>query len=253
MLLRFMAYANNVLSNNSCMNINRKEVHIFGIAFLLSLIAYLYVISFVANEIINLRLSQTFGFLSIIFLFLASVGSTISKKLSNKNLIAYFSSRATFGFCSLYFAILHSTISFFKLLKGFGGIKYLPSIYLIPIILGGIALLIMLILGLLSYKNISQKIPSVKTSAKALSNLLLFVALFHMVSIGSHFRNGHILGISFLFLFIWLIYFKIEDLKSFLEKKDFSNNRIQYIVIGFWIVFLLLLYWFSILLHGSHV
>ena len=104
-----------------------------------------------AGNLQNIRLEQIYGFVSLFLLFLALLATPLTKAVSNLPLKdGFLHSRRAIGVLAFYYAFLHVLISFFKQLDGFRGLKYLDDKYLVSIVAGMTALLILMLMALTS-------------------------------------------------------------------------------------------------------
>lgn len=126
---------------------SRKLILLFS--FLLSIFVFLYIDSTTGTDnLLKIRLSQYFALIATVYLYLALLASPLYSVFPNfpyKPL--YIRARRALGQSAFYFATLHACISFFGLLGGFAGLKFLTTSYLQAISLSFSAYLILAVMA----------------------------------------------------------------------------------------------------------
>jgi len=144
-----------------------------------------------AGSLQTIRIEQTFGFLSLILLYLAILASPLTKVFSNlPGKEAYLHARRAIGVSTFYYAFLHVYITFFQQLDGFSGIKYLNHKYSMSLLLGVFALGILCIMALTSFDWI---VSHMGYKHWKLLHRLVYLAsiaiLLHVMLIGPHYEH----------------------------------------------------------------
>ena len=146
----------------------------------------------------TIRIEQTYGFLSLLFLYVAILASPLTKVFPNLSFKeAYLHARRAIGVSAFYYAFLHVYISFFKQLSGFAGIKYLDTRYSTSNLFGTIALGILFIMASTSIDWIVDALGF--KNWKLLHRLVYFACvaiIIHIVILGPHYNNLNILSIT---------------------------------------------------------
>ncbi len=144
----------------------------------------------------TIRIEQYYGFISILFLYLAILASPLTKVYPHLAIReAYLHARRAIGVLAFYYAFLHVYISFFKQLNGFTGIRFFDSKYSTSLLLGVIALAILFVLTITSL-DWAVRVMHFK-NWKLLHRLVYFASiaiLLHVIIIGPHFTNQGFLG-----------------------------------------------------------
>lgn len=139
----------------------------------------------------TIKLTQTYGLITITYLYLTLLASPLTRFFSFLPLSKqYIFARRAIGVSVFIFAMLHSYFAFFGELGGFEGIKFLGSNYLIAITLSTVSLIIITLLTLtasdwaiakLSYKKWKYLHRFVYLSA--------FLTTIHALMLGSSFTD----------------------------------------------------------------
>ena len=169
-----------------------------------------------------IRMEEIFGFASIILFYVSLIIGPFCYRFpkipGNKNI---YHARRAIGVSAFYFALLHTLITFFGQLGGFGGLLFLSGKYLLAIGTGFAALLIFAALTMTSFefaiKNMGFK------NWKFLHRFVYAAAillLLHIVLLGTHYSDlsGTISQLSF-FALALLLYFEAPRTDKWLAKK----------------------------------
>jgi len=145
-----------------------------------------------AGSLQTIRIEQTYGFLSLLLLYVAILASPLTKvfpKLPGK--AAYLHARRAIGVSAFYYAFLHAYITFFQQLSGFGGIKYLNHTYSVSL-LGGVCTLT--VLCIMAATSFDWVVDHMGYKHWKLLHRLVYVAslalLLHIMLIGPHYDKG---------------------------------------------------------------
>ena len=101
----------------------------------------------------------------------------------------FFKARPALGVSAFVFSLFHAWNSFFYLLGGFAGLSFLPNVYIVGVVLGAIALVILAAMAVASAPFVSAKMGR---WWKPLNRLVYFaglVIIFHALLLGTHFIN----------------------------------------------------------------
>lgn len=135
-------------------NNNRFYVLIF--AFLLSVfVLCLLRLNITSDQLFYIRLEQVFGFLAVVFLYIALLIAPIEKLVGKRpwvqNLLF---ARRAIGVSAAYFAALHAGIALWAQIGGVGGLAILPQKFLWALIFGAVALVILLLMAATSFNKV---------------------------------------------------------------------------------------------------
>jgi DMSO/TMAO reductase YedYZ heme-binding membrane subunit len=142
-----------------------------------------------AGSLRNSQLEQLYGFISIIYVYLALLATPLTKLFTSfHGRERYLHARRAIGVAAFYFAALHVYITFAKELGGFAGIKFLGNNYLVALVLGLVALLILLVMTVTSTDWAVKKLTFKRWK---LLHRFVYIAglavLVHVAVIGTHF------------------------------------------------------------------
>lgn len=141
-----------------------------------------------SDNLATLRYAQVFGGLAALCLYLCLLAKPLILVFPNMPGRAPISkSRKALGLCSFYFVSIHGYISFFTLLGGIEGLSFLSRNFLISVIFGITALLILLILAATSIPFFVRLLGKNWKRVHRLIYASGVLVLFHMVIIGSHY------------------------------------------------------------------
>ncbi len=180
-----------------------SRFYILATSLLLSiLIAALLRAAIPGDELYYIRVEQVFGFVSVIFLYVAVILTPLSKLLGKKPVLQkILFARRAFGVSAAYFAILHVYIVMAEQIGGLSGLGLLPSRFVVSFILGFIALVILFLMASTSFDKAIELM-----TFKRWKQLHRFVYLagvlviIHIWMIGTHAETPNIKAISILAL-----------------------------------------------------
>ena len=195
-------------------------------------------ISIPSDQLFSIRLQQTLGLLAIMYWYLALLISPLQKRLASASLMPYLLfSRRAIGVSAAYFALLHVFVALFGQIGGIGGISLLPPRFLIAVVLGFTALLILLAMAATSFdKAISfMTFPRWKFLHR-FGYLAGILAMLHVWMIGTHTSYLFLQVVAFILLsaLFWLESGRLAD---FIVKKNprLINKNVALSII-FWMI-----------------
>jgi DMSO/TMAO reductase YedYZ heme-binding membrane subunit len=152
---------------------------------------YFYLLTTInSNSLLTIRLTQTYGFCALAYLYLALLQSPLYSAFPNlPGNSLWRRARRSLGVSAWIFAILHSSNAFFFQLGGFPGLAFLGSAYIIPILYSFTALVILTLMAGTSFDFIIRKMGP---NWKRLHRLVYLAGIFilvHSLLLGSHFEN----------------------------------------------------------------
>jgi DMSO/TMAO reductase YedYZ heme-binding membrane subunit len=168
-------------------------------SFLLSILIYFW----------TNRLTDIYGIVSIVYLILVMLAGPLYRLYPEFPFKSFYrSSLGGLGISTFYFAFLHSYIGFFRVLHGFNGLSFLSNNYLLSLIFGLIALLI---LALMAGTSFTWAMKALGKKWKTLHRFIYLAGIgiiLHTIMVGSDFYDFTkpvaafiILGFTILMLF----------------------------------------------------
>lgn len=165
--------------------------YVLSLLILLSGLIYLYWHQLVPDQqLLIIRLTQTYGIVSLFLIYFSLVPGPLYEafpKLWGKAIITR--SRRAVGVAAFYYSLLHSLISFFGQLDGFAGVGFLSKNYLISLILGLIALVILSVMTLTSFDYWVKKLGKWWKFIHRFVYVAAWAILIHVLIIGTHFSE----------------------------------------------------------------
>ncbi|HSW87835.1 MAG TPA: ferric reductase-like transmembrane domain-containing protein [Candidatus Saccharimonadales bacterium] len=172
--------------------LRNSRFYILAISVLLSAGIALFIQSTVtAQQLQTIRIEQTYAFVSLVYLYITLLIGPFFYTFAN----AFFREKAmhmrrAIGVGAFYFAFLHVIISFFGQLHGFAGFAFLGIDFLIPILIGLAALIL---LFLLTITSLDYAIKKMHFKNWKLLHRTVYIAgvliLAHTVMLGTHFGD----------------------------------------------------------------
>ncbi len=145
-----------------------------------------------AGDLRLIRLQQTYGFIGIIFLYVAVLATPLTKLYNNLPYRQqYLHLRRAIGVSAFYFAVLHGSIAFFGQLGGVQGVAFLTGRYQLALGLGLIGLLVLTAMAITSFDRAIDRMGF--KNWKKLHRLVYLASiaiLLHVVMLGTHFAYG---------------------------------------------------------------
>ena len=174
-----------------------------------------------------IRIEQSFGFVSILLLYIALLASPLTKVFPNLSFKdGYIHARRAIGVMAFYFAFLHTYLTFYKQLNGFTGIQYYNSKYSLSLLLGTIGFGILLILTITS---LDWAVSTLRFKNWKLLHRLVYIAgltvLLHIVIIGPHYVGlGFVSALSYVGVVILLLLEAMRIRIAFLDRKKVASK-----------------------------
>jgi DMSO/TMAO reductase YedYZ heme-binding membrane subunit len=204
----------------------RSNIRFYVLSFsvILSILAYLWIEATIAQNTLRIiRLTQAYALISLAYLYITLLASPFCLEFKTFPFRAQFirARRAT-GVSVFYFGTLHACLAFFGQLKGFGGLGFLASKYLLAISLSFIALLIFLSMAVTAIDRVIKKMTYPKWK---LLHRFIYLAgllvLIHALMLGTHFSDlyGAIPQIFFLAV-SFLLFLEGKRIDAYLRKKQ---------------------------------
>jgi len=184
--------------------LNNSRFFVLVSSFFISLIVISFVRLQTANDqVFYIRSEQIFGFLSIIYWYVALIISPLGYVIGKQRLVHVAFARRAIGVSAFYFASLHMTIALWGQLGGINGLVHLPDSFRLSIFGGFVALFILFLMAMTSF----DKVISFMTFRrwKWLHRLVYgggVLAILHIWSVGTHLSYSPIQIIAFIALSI---------------------------------------------------
>lgn len=184
-------------------------------------------ISIPSDQLFGIRLQQTFGLLAVLYWYSALLISPLQKRFSPSTFTPYLVfSRRGIGVSGAYFALLHVLVSLFGQIGGFAGIFLLPPRFLVAILLGFGALLILLAMAATSFDKVIalMTFPRWKLLHR-FGYLAGILAMLHVWMIGTHMSYGWLQILAFILLST-LFWLEADRLAGTISKKfSFTHKK----------------------------
>ena len=174
-----------------------------------------------------IRIEQSFGFVSILLLYVALLASPLTKVFPSPSFKdGYIHARRAIGVMAFYYAFLHTYLTFYKQLNGLTGIQYYNSKYSLSLLLGTIGLGILLILTITS---LDWAVNTLRFKNWKLIHRLVYIAgltiLLHIIIIGPHYTDlGFVSVMSYVGVAILLLLEAIRIRLSYLNRKKVARK-----------------------------
>lgn len=108
-----------------------------------------------SDELFQIRTQQIFGFLSLVFWYVALITSPMSKLFGKQGFMGYLLfSRRAIGVSAAYFALLHAVVSFWGQLGGFAKFGILPDPFQWSLVFGLVGLLVLGVMAATSFDKV---------------------------------------------------------------------------------------------------
>lgn len=173
--------------------VNNSRFYILITSFFLSIGLFCYLRIVIPDDRLwIIRSEQTFGFMSIVYWYIALSISPLTKVIGQKSWTPYliFGRRAV-GVSAAYYAILHFAIAFWPQLGGLASLGLFPRQFLLSLALGFISLLILCAMAATSFDRVI-KIMTFRCWKwlHRLTYLAGVAVIVHVWMIGTHTANS---------------------------------------------------------------
>ena len=226
-------------------DLKNSRFYILSTAVLLSIfIACVCRVATPTDILYYIRVQQIFGGLSALYLYVALIISPLSYVYGKDVLRQLIHARRAIGVSAAYFALLHSSVAIFGQIGGINQLQYLPSLFIWSFVLGGFALVILVIMAATSF-DVVIKIMTPKRW-KLLHRLVYLSGLAiiaHVWSIATHMAYYGIQLVSFalIALLLGLEAIRITDRLAVRIKSLNSTDYYLTIFLTLWVSSLVLL------------
>ena len=184
--------------------LNNSRFYVLASSILLSIAVLAWLrLQIPSDQLFYIRTQQVFGFLCIIYWYIALIISPIGYVIGKQRTKHLEFVRRAIGVSAFYFALLHAVIALWGQLGGVGQLQFLPSLFKWSLLGGAIALSILLIMAATSF----DKVVSFMTFRwwKWLHRLVYaggILVILHIWSIGTHLAYSNIQIAAFIALII---------------------------------------------------
>ena len=236
-------------------NVRNIRLIIYVTTFLVVATVYIYIQNtFKTEELRNIRLSQSYALLSVTYLYFTLLASPLYASFPDfpaKPL--YIKARKALGLSAFSFALFHVFISFFRLLGGFEGLKFLSQDYIPPILIGFTSLIVLSILALTSIPTIVKKLGKYWKPLHRIVYLLGISILVHAMMIGTHFSSlSDTIPQAITIALAVLLVLEIIRIEKYVNSKwTFIPHYTASVILSSILLFLYLVYGIP-LLQGNH-
>lgn len=209
------------------------------------------------DQLFYIRTGQLYGFISIVFLYAALIVSPLKRVFGGQRRWVQNMefARRGIGVSAAYFALLHAAIAFVSQVGGFGGLTLLPGRFVLALVFGVTALVVLLLMASTSF----DKVITFMTFRKwkwlhrfvYLGSLLI---VLHVWMIGTHAAQQWVQVATFIPLSIlfgleaWTIMGKVSDNHPVFKSKDYFWT----LVFCIWLVLSLGLFMLPAMVRNYH-
>lgn len=209
------------------------------------------------DQLYYIRLEQVFGFLSVVYLYVAVIASPLSKVVGEKRSAMRYLlfARRAIGVSAAYFAALHALIALLAQIGGFSELGLLPERFVWSLAFGAFSLVVLLIMAATSFDKVIAFMTPPRW--KLLHRLIYaggILIILHVWMIGTHvvYPWVKISGLVALAIFFGLESWRITNN---LAKRFQGLNHKDYMIvlaINIWAVWIALLLILPSLVNNHH-
>ncbi len=196
-----------------------------------------------SGPLLLIRLTQTYALLALSYLYFALLATPLYLVFPRFPFQAlYLKARRALGVSAFLFAALHGTIALFGLLGGPLKLIFLNSNYLIPVIFGQIALLILFIMAIVSFDYAVYKLGKKWKLIHRFVYLAGLLILLHFLMIGSHFERPTLIFLIYTNAITILLTLEAIRFNRFIKEKFSRATRFFFLFLTFSIFLLYISY-----------
>lgn len=168
--------------------LNNSRFYVLVSTVILSIAVFCYLRIMVGDDqLLAIRTQQVFGFLCIVYWYVALIISPLGYVIGKPKLRHLAFARRAIGVSAFYFAVLHGAIALFGQLGGIGALGSLPDVFKWALLAGAIALTILGLMAATSFDVVVKKMTYRKW--KWLHRFVYFagvLVILHVWMIGTH-------------------------------------------------------------------
>ncbi len=168
--------------------LNNSRFYVLAFSILLSIVVFSYFrITIQDDQLLAIRTQQVFGFLCLVYWYVALVISPLGNVIGKEKLRHWAFARRAIGVSAFYFAALHGGIALFGQLGGIENLGSLPDIFKWSLLAGAGALFILGLMAATSFNSVVQYMTYRKW--KWLHRFVYFagvLVIIHVWMIGTH-------------------------------------------------------------------
>lgn len=206
--------------------VNNTRFYILAFSLSISIFVVSYLRTTIsADALYMIRVQQTFGFLALIYWYIALLATPLSSVLGKNGFMAhYLHSRRALGVSGAYFAVLHMLFGVFGQLGGPANLLVLPSRFQLAIILGGIGLVVLLAMAATSFDKVIKYMTFPRWKwLHRLAYPAIILVLIHVWIIGTHLSDNAFRA-AILSVIIVLVVLESWRISKNIEKKSESED-----------------------------
>lgn len=183
-----------MLSKGTIKNLpNNSRFYILLAATLLSILVCCWLRAHIASDqLFYIRTEQVYGLFSVCFVYTALLISPAQKVIGKPDWMRrLLFARRAIGVSAAYFAVLHVTVAIWGQMGGLRGIALLPAVFAWPLVFGGVALAVLLVMAATSFDKVITYMTF--TRWKWLHRLVYgagILIVLHVWVIGTHVAYG---------------------------------------------------------------
>ncbi len=205
---------------------NNLRFYVLCFTLLISLVAVgILRLTISSDQLFYIRLEQVYGFISVVYLYIALCISPLSKIVGERgSMKQVIFARRAIGVSSAYFATLHISVALWGQIGGLNGLGLLPNRFKISFALGAVAFFILLAMAATSFDKVIKFMTLSRW--KWLHRLIyggLILIILHVWMIGTHVAYTGVQIAAFIAL---SIFFGLESYRVVLKISS-TYQRLQ--------------------------
>lgn len=203
-----------------------SRFYVLAITVLISVGVFAYLrVSIQDDQLLAIRTQQVFGFLSLMYLYIALIISPLGYVIGKERVRHLAFARRAIGVSTFYFAALHGGIALFGQLGGISNLANLPEIFKWSLLFGAITLVILGLMAITSFDKVVRFMTFRKW--KWLHRLVYMAGvliILHVWMVGTHlaYSRVQIIAVVAIGLLLALEFFKLTRT---LNRKYFKLSR----------------------------
>lgn len=203
-----------------------SRFYVLAVTLLVSVGVFAYLrITIQDDQLLAIRTQQVFGFLSLVYLYIALIISPLGYVIGKEKVQHLAFARRAIGVSAFYFAALHGAVALFGQLGGISNIGNLPEIFKWSLLFGAITLFILGLMALTSFDKVVRLMTFRKW--KWLHRFVYagsVLIILHVWMVGTHLAYSwvQIIAVVAIGLLLALEFFKLTRT---LNRKYFKLSR----------------------------
>lgn len=232
-----------------------SRFHLLASTLLISLLVISILrLSIPDDQLYAIRTQQTFGFLCLIYWYVALIISPIGSIIGKTRIRHLTFLRRAVGVSACYFALLHGGIALWGQLGGIAQLQYLPSLFQWSLLGGAIAIIVLCLMALTSFDAVVRFMSYRKW--KWLHRLVYaawFLVVLHVWSVGTHlaYNNVQLMAFSALAILSGLELYRILRTAN-IKKLHLNKTEFVTFFLAVWVAALALILTIPTVVQNYH-